>query len=59
MQCLDCEEIFQAETQEDMMQEMMPHYKEVHAEMMNSGTEEKRMIWMSQFQDAWDNAEEI
>ena len=45
MKCLDCEKTFKANSSEEMMNEMMPHYMEDHAEMMKSGTEEDKKIW--------------
>ena len=59
MKCLDCEKTFKAETSDEMIKTMMPHYAEDHAEMIKEGTEEKRAIWMKKFQEEWEKAEEV
>ena len=52
--CPDCEEVFEAETSEATLKTMMPHYKEMHKEMMEKGTEEDRKTWMEKFHKDWD-----
>ena len=59
MKCLDCEKKFKAESSDGMMQAMMPHYKEDHAEMMASGTEESRKEWFERFGQEWEGASEV
>jgi len=59
MRCLECDEKFKAENPEAMMQAMMPHYMEKHAEIMKDGTEEGKKKWMEKFNKAWEEAEEI
>jgi len=59
MKCLDCEKSFKAETSDEMMQTMMPHYKEDHAEMMEKGDEESRKVWFEKFNKDWEEAKEI
>jgi len=58
MKCPDCDEKFEAESAEEMMNAMMPHYKEKHAEMMEKGTEEDKKKWMEKFHKDWEEAEE-
>jgi len=59
IKCLDCDHQFEigADTQEEAMKEMMPHYMEVHKEMMENGTEESKKEWMTRFHEAWVHAE--
>lgn len=59
MKCLDCEKTFTANSSEEMMKTMMPHYKEDHAEMMAKGTEETKKVWMEKFNEDWEKAEEV
>lgn len=57
--CLDCDMEFTADTAEEAMTNMLPHYKEVHAEIMAAGTEETKKAWMETFHKNWEEAEEI
>tara|TARA_Y100000310_G_scaffold297004_1_gene329696 strand:+ start:970 stop:1143 length:174 start_codon:yes stop_codon:yes gene_type:complete len=57
MKCLDCEETFKAETPEEMMKAMMPHYMEKHKEIMEAGTEESKKEWMEKFHKIWNSTE--
>ena len=59
MSCLDCEEKFQAESPNEMMQTMLPHYMEKHKEIMETNTEESKNEWMDRFHKEWEQAEEI
>jgi len=59
IKCLDCEETFKAESSDDAMQQMMPHYKSEHAEMMEKGTEEDRKVWFEKFNKDWEEAKEV
>jgi len=60
MKCIDCGEgSFKAETAEEMMKVMMPHYMEAHKEMMAGQNEETREEWMKRFGEKWEEAEEI
>jgi hypothetical protein len=56
MKCLDCDKEFEAETQEEMMQTMMPHYMSDHKDIMEKGTEEKRKVWMEKFNKEWNKS---
>lgn len=59
MTCLDCDKEFVADTSENMMNTMHPHYMEDHKDMMEEGTEEKKKLWMEAFHKKWEEAEEI
>lgn len=59
MKCLDCEERFKAESSEEMMKTMMPHYMSDHKEIMAAGTDEKKKAWMEKFNKDWEATEEI
>lgn len=56
--CIDCDEQFSGETPEAIQQQMMPHYKEKHADVMAAGTEEKMKAWFAEFEKRWNEAEE-
>jgi len=56
--CPDCEEVFEAETSKAMLETMMPHYKEMHKEMMEKGTEEDHKAWMEKFHKDWEATKE-
>jgi len=59
MRCLDCKKTFKANSPEEMLLAMMPHYESDHAEMMKSGNERKRKEWMKKFYKNWEKAKEI
>jgi hypothetical protein len=59
MKCLDCEEKFKAETPDEMMKAMMPHYMSNHAEMMAQGSKETKEEWMKRFNKEWEEVKEI
>ena len=49
MKCLDCEKTFRANSPEEMMKTMMPHYMSDHKDIMDKGTEETKGEWMKKF----------
>lgn len=57
--CLHCEEQFSGETPHDVQMAMLPHYKETHAEIMASNTEESKKEWFKEFDRRWDEAKEL
>jgi len=59
MKCLDCDKVFQAETPEEMLKTMHPHYMEEHQDIVKEGTKEKRKVWMKRFHKEWEKAKEI
>ena len=59
MQCIDCDEWFEAETKEAMMQVMHPHYMEKHQDVMAAANEEKKKAWFEEFNKRWEEAEEV
>jgi hypothetical protein len=54
--CQHCEETFGGETKMDIQMKMLPHYKEVHAELMASNNDESKKDWMAEFDRRWDVA---
>ena len=58
IKCLDCDKEFVAETSEEALNQMHPHYMEEHKEEMSGGTEEKRKAWFEDFNKSWESAEE-
>jgi len=58
LKCLDCEEVFEAETSEAMLKTMMPHYMEKHKEIMAAGTDESKKVWMEKFNKDWEATKE-
>lgn len=58
MSCLDCSEMFEANSPDEMMKAMMPHYKEAHAEMMAGQSKESHEDWMKRFHKEWQAAPE-
>lgn len=56
--CYDCDTAFEAETSQEVLEKMYPHYLAEHKDVMESGTEEKKKAWMEQFHKDWEAAEE-
>ena len=54
--CIDCEEQFSGETQEELMKAMMPHYGSVHKDLMERGTEEGKKEWFAEFNKRFEEA---
>lgn len=58
MKCLDCDERFKANSPEEMMKTMMPHYMKKHKEIMSGSAKESKEDWMKRFYSEWEKAEE-
>lgn len=56
IQCQHCEEYFAGETPHDVQMAMLPHYKEVHADVMTSNNDEAKKAWMAEFDRRWEAA---
>ncbi|MAG91561.1 hypothetical protein CMO83_02695 [Candidatus Woesearchaeota archaeon] len=56
--CPDCDEVFESETSEEMLNLLQPHYMSKHADIMKNGTEEKQKAWMEKFYKDWEGAKE-
>tara|TARA_Y100000310_G_C20327017_1_gene643471 strand:- start:423 stop:611 length:189 start_codon:yes stop_codon:yes gene_type:complete len=59
MKCLDCSEEFEAETPDEMLKTMLPHYMEKHQEIMKTNTDESKADWMKRFHKEWEESKEI
>lgn len=57
--CLDCDREFTAETKDDAMKAMHPHYMEDHKDVMAAGNEEKKKEWFERFEREWEAAPEV
>lgn len=61
--CPDCDATvdtrYAGNTVEEIMQAMMPHYKEAHADVMQSATPEKHQAWMTKFNADFNAAPEL
>lgn len=58
LKCDLCEHEAQGETFEDWMHALMPHYKEVHKDVMSdpNKTKEDMVDWMKENQERFDKA---
>ena len=54
--CLDCEERFTGATPEEIMEAMMPHYMDVHSDLMNEGDDGLRDGWFVELNQRFDEA---
>lgn len=48
-----CTHTVEADSPEQAMELLKPHYMEAHQDMMAAGTEESRKQWFADFQQAW------
>jgi hypothetical protein len=53
IQCQHCEETFQAETKEEMLNILYSHYMETHADVIPNASEEDKKAWMVRFEKEW------
>ena len=56
LQCLDCDEVFEANTKDEMLTTMLPHYIDKHHTIMDNLTEESKEEWMQRFHKNWEEA---
>lgn len=49
--------MYEGNTVEEIMKNMMPHYKEAHADVMQNATPEKHQAWMADFSKAFEAAD--
>lgn len=51
--------MYEGNSVEEIMTAMMPHYKEAHADVMQSATPEKHQAWMADFTKAFEEAADL
>lgn len=57
--CYDCEEMFEAESREDILDILFSHYTKLHRDVMDSQSHEDKKAWMVQFDKDWVVANEV
>lgn len=57
--CYDCEQTFEAETREDILNHLYEHYMKEHKEIITGASEEEKKVWMEKFDKDWVAAEEV
>ncbi len=50
MKCYDCQEQFEAEDREEMLNAFYAHYMSVHKEIITGADESEKKRWMAQFE---------
>ena len=50
---------FVGNSEQNVQEKMHPHYMKDHKDVMRNGNEEKRKVWMEEFQKNWDSAETL
>lgn len=58
IKCYDCEGSFEAETREEILNQLYKHYMEVHKEIITTADYTEKNRWMEQFEKDWATAEE-
>ena len=56
IKCYDCDGQFQAETREEMLNQLYSHYMKEHKEIITSADEAAKKQWMEQFEKDWQAA---
>lgn len=59
IKCYNCEDIFESETQEDILNQLYAHYMSAHPDIIPNATDEEKQAWMVQFNKDWEAAEEV
>tara|TARA_B100000745_G_scaffold300509_1_gene254830 strand:+ start:4114 stop:4302 length:189 start_codon:yes stop_codon:yes gene_type:complete len=59
MTCPDCDKEFTADTPENMMDAMHPHYMSDHKEIIEGATPENKKEWMGKFNEEWEKAKSV
>ncbi len=57
--CYDCEQTFQSETREDVLNQLYAHYMKEHAETITKASEDEKKAWMVKFEKDWGEAKEL
>ena len=56
IKCYDCDESFEAETKEDILNSLYKHYMEKHQEIITKASGEEKKAWMEKFEKDWASA---
>ena len=51
--CYDCDQSFQAETREEVLNFLYEHYMKDHRAVITSASEEEKKAWMQRFEADW------
>ncbi len=57
--CYDCDEQFQAETREEVLDLLYGHYMKDHKEIITGASEDEKKDWMKRFEKDWLATEEV
>jgi predicted small metal-binding protein len=49
MKCYDCDQTFSANSADEILKAMYPHYRAEHKEIISSVDEDAKKIWMERF----------
>lgn len=56
--CYDCDEVFEAESSQGMLELLHPHYMSKHEDEIKGASEDEKTAWMEKFNKDWAAAEE-
>jgi len=54
--CYNCENVFESETSEDILNQLFAHYMKDHPEVIPNASDEEKKAWMVQFNKDWEAA---
>ena len=55
--CYDCSESFDAETREDVLNQLYGHYMKEHQAVITGASTEEKKAWMERFEKDWANSD--
>ena len=58
-ECYDCDGVFEAETQKEILDILYTHYMEKHKEIITGNTKEEKEAWMIKFEKDWKAAPSV
>ena len=53
IKCYDCDQSFEAETREGMLNLLYDHYMKEHKDIITGASEEEKKAWMERFDNDW------
>ena len=56
MSCYDCDQTFSANSADEMLKVMYPHYMAEHKEIISTVDEAQKKVWMEKFYADWETA---
>jgi len=56
IKCYDCEEIFESDSRNDILNKLYSHYMKDHPDVIPNASDDEKKAWMVQFEKDWEAA---